>query len=62
MKIEEVHNCESDYHCQQAEAEDVTDIVPGYGPHELVQYSPGWDRYADQPTQVLLRAASKRRM
>ena len=30
MKIEEVHNCESDYHCQQAETEDVADIVPGY--------------------------------
>jgi hypothetical protein len=30
LKVDEVHNCESDYHCQQAETEDVADIVPGY--------------------------------
>jgi hypothetical protein len=30
VKVDEVHNCERDYHCQQAETEDVADIVPGY--------------------------------
>jgi hypothetical protein len=31
VKIEDVHNCESDYHCQQAENEDVAeDIVASY--------------------------------
>jgi hypothetical protein len=30
VKVDEVDNRESDYHCQQAETEDVTDIVPGY--------------------------------
>ena len=30
MKKDEVHNCENDYHCQQAENEDVADIVASY--------------------------------
>jgi hypothetical protein len=30
VKVDEVHDCESDYHCDQAETEDVTNIVPGY--------------------------------
>jgi hypothetical protein len=30
VKVDEIHNCESDYHCHQAKTEDVTDIVPGY--------------------------------
>ena len=30
MKIDEVHNCENDYYCQQAENEDVADIVASY--------------------------------
>ena len=30
MKIDEVHNCENDYYCQQAEIEDVADIVASY--------------------------------
>ena len=30
MKVDEVHNCEGDYHCQQAKTEDVTNIVAGH--------------------------------
>jgi hypothetical protein len=30
VKIDEVHNCENDYYCQQAENEDVADIVASY--------------------------------
>jgi hypothetical protein len=29
VKVDEINNCESDYHRYQAETEDVTDIVPG---------------------------------
>ena len=52
MKIDEVHNCENDYHCQQAENEDVADIVGQLRPRERVQYSPDLDRNADQPLYI----------
>ena len=54
MKIDEVHNCENDYYCQQAENEDVADIVGQLRPRERVQYSPDLDRNANQPLYILV--------
>jgi hypothetical protein len=43
-----------DYHCQQAENEDVADIVGQLRPRERVQYSPDLDRNVHQPLYILV--------